>query len=54
MEKQDDTVVRDLLILLALKAGVSYEAIAEVTHSNPKTVANRFPMSKITRKRENA
>lgn len=54
LEKEDSAVLRDLLILLLLKSGVSYEAIGEVIHSNPKTIANRFPLSKIVRKRENA
>jgi hypothetical protein len=54
MEKQNNEIIRDLLILIALKSGVSYEAIAEVTHSSPKTVANRFPIKKVIRKRENA
>jgi DNA-binding NarL/FixJ family response regulator len=53
MEKEEFETVRDLLILLLLKSGVSYEAIAEVTGSNVKTIQNRFPIGSITRKREN-
>ncbi len=45
-------ILNDLLVLLLLKSGVSYEAIAEVTRSNPKTLRNRFSISKLVRKEE--
>jgi len=54
MEKKEFETLRDLLTLLLLRSGVSYEAIAEVVDSNAKTLQNRFPISKVTRKRENA
>lgn len=53
MEKQEFETLRDLLVLLLLKSGVSYEAIANVTGSNVKTIQNKFPISGIARKREN-
>jgi hypothetical protein len=53
MEKKEFEMLRDLMILLLIKSGVSYEAIASVTGTNVKTVQNRFPLKSITRKREN-
>jgi len=53
MERKEFEMLRDLLILLLLKSGVSYESIAYVTDSNVKTIQNRFPLKSITRKREN-
>ena len=54
MEKKEFETLRDLMILLLLKSGVSYEVIASVTDSNVKTLQNKFPLKNITRKRENA
>jgi DNA-binding NarL/FixJ family response regulator len=54
LEKQEFETLRDLIILLLVKSGVSYEAIAEVTDSSAKTIQNRFPLAKVVRKRENA
>ena len=52
MDKEQFETVRDLLVLLLLKSGVSHEAIAEVIQTNPKTLRNRFPMGKLVRKEE--
>ena len=53
MEEDQFRIIQDLLILLLIKSGVSYEAIAEVTHVNVKTIQNRFPIGTVMRKREN-
>jgi len=53
MQEEEFNTLKDMMTLLLLKSGVSYEAIAEATGSNVKTLQNRFPMSKINRKREN-
>lgn len=53
MDKAEFETIRDLLILLLVKSGVSYEAIAEATGSSSKTIQNKFPVSKVARKREN-
>jgi len=52
---EDDNIkeLRDLLILLLLKSGISYEVIADVIRTNEKTLRNRFPLNKIIRKAEN-
>jgi DNA-binding NarL/FixJ family response regulator len=52
MEKEQFETVRDLLVLLLLKSGISHEAIAEVIGTNPKTLKNRFPMGKLVRREE--
>jgi len=52
MEKEELETLRDLLVLLLLKSGVSYEAIAEVIKTNPKTLKNKFPLGKLVRKEE--
>jgi len=52
MEKNEFITIRDLLVLLLLKSGVSYEAIAKVTGENPKTLRNNFPLSKLVRREE--
>jgi DNA-binding CsgD family transcriptional regulator len=44
--------LRDLLVLLLLKSGVSYESIADVTGLSAKTLRNRFPIGKIIRGEE--
>jgi hypothetical protein len=44
--------IRDLLVLLLLKSGASYEAVADVLGSNPKTLRNRFPIGRIVRREE--
>lgn len=53
MNDDEFATLRDLMILLLLKSGVSYEAIAKVTQSNVKTLQNTFPLKTINRKREN-
>ena len=52
VEKEEFETIRDLLVLLLLKSGVSYESIADVTGDNPKTLRNRFPITKLVRKGE--
>jgi hypothetical protein len=54
VEKKEFETIRDLLILLNLKSGVSYESLAEVTELNTKYLQNKFPMSRVSRKKENA
>ncbi|MDV3278689.1 MAG: hypothetical protein LYZ69_09555 [Nitrososphaerales archaeon] len=53
MEQEQYETLRDLLILLLIKSGVSHEAIANVTGLNVKTIQNRFPLKGMTRRREN-
>jgi len=53
MDKKEFETIRDLLTLLLIKSGVSYEAIGEVTGSSTKTIQNKFPIGKVARKREN-
>lgn len=52
MDEKQLEGIQDLLVLLLLKSGVSYEAIAEVRGVNAKTLRNRFPIGKIVRKDE--
>jgi hypothetical protein len=52
MEQAQFETLQDLLVLLLLKSGVSYEAIADVVGGTPKTLKNRFPIGKIVRKEE--
>lgn len=52
MEKEQFETLRDLLTLLLLKSGVSYESIADATGDSPKTLRNRFPLSNLVRKGE--
>ncbi|MGD0477740.1 MAG: hypothetical protein ABSB29_06200 [Nitrososphaerales archaeon] len=54
MEQREFDALKNLMMLSLLRAGVSYEAIADATDSNVKTIRNRFPMSRVVRKRENA
>jgi hypothetical protein len=52
MEKDEFETLRNLLVLLLLKSGVSYEAIADSTGDSPKTLRNKFPLGKIVRREE--
>jgi len=52
MDKEQFETLRDLVILMLLKSGVSHEAIAEVVGGNSKTLRNRFPIGKLVRKEE--
>ena len=52
MEKEQFETLRDLMVLLLLKSGVSYDAIADIIGGTPKTLKNRFPIGKIMRKEE--
>ena len=49
MEKKQFETIRDLLIILLIKSGVKYEAIAEATDLDLKYLKNAYPLTKISR-----
>jgi len=49
MDKDQFEMIRDLMIILLIKNGVKYEAIAEATDLDLKYLKNKYPLSKISR-----